>query len=101
MTKKEIIIKSYGKHWEKVKDAVDDNGWCMGFYDIRDIDKKSNWMSNNPTYAHLWQPRALKGIETNSKWNDRIDITKAEFRDDANPIDPTCLCFTCKNQRAN
>lgn len=68
MTKQSIIQKAYGKYWEIVKGAVDDNGWCLGFYDIRDIDKKSNWMSNNPAYAHLWQPRSLKGIETNNGW---------------------------------
>lgn len=49
---------------------------------------------NGTLYVH---PEILKGQKTNSKWNDRIDITKAEFRDDAGPIDPLCTCFTCKN----
>lgn len=49
---------------------------------------------NGTLYVH---PEILKEIKTNSKWNDRIDITKAEFRDDTSPIDPECECFTCKN----
>src|SRR3989338_1473111 len=28
---------------------------------------------------------------------DGIDISKAEFFDDAGPVDPFCECFTCKN----
>lgn len=47
---------------------------------------------NGTLYVH---PQILKGKNTNSKWNDRIDITKAEFRDDTGPIDPDCTCFTC------
>ena len=27
----------------------------------------------------------------------RIDITNAAYRDDADPVDPQCDCFTCKN----
>ncbi len=49
---------------------------------------------NGTLYVH---PQILKGTKTNSKWNDRIDITKAEFFDDTGPIDPMCECFTCKN----
>jgi queuine tRNA-ribosyltransferase len=49
---------------------------------------------NGTLYVH---PEILKNTKTNSKWNDRIDITKAEFRDDTGPIDPHCECFTCKN----
>src|SRR3989338_6802537 len=49
---------------------------------------------NGTLYVH---PEILKNKKTNSKWNDRIDISKAEFFDDAGPVDPFCECFTCKN----
>lgn len=49
---------------------------------------------NGTLYVH---PEILKERQSNSKWNDRIDITKAEFRDDLSPIDKECQCFTCKN----
>ncbi len=49
---------------------------------------------NGTLYVH---PKILQGKNTNSKWNDRIDITKVEFRTDTGPIDPGCACFTCKN----
>lgn len=38
MTKQEAIQKAYGEHWEKVKEFVDENGFCherknIGFYE--------------------------------------------------------------------
>ncbi len=27
----------------------------------------------------------------------RVNIRRAEFREDMNPIDPTCRCYTCQN----
>jgi len=47
---------------------------------------------NGTLYVH---PQILKGTKSESKWNDRIDITKTEFRNDTRPIDPDCQCFTC------
>ncbi len=49
---------------------------------------------NGTLYVH---PQTLKKNTNNSKWNDRISITNAEFKNDPRPIDPQCQCFTCKN----
>ncbi len=65
-----------------------------GGVDMFDCVAPTRIARNGTLYVH---PRILKGKKTESKWNDRIDITKAEFRTDMGPIDPDCQCFTCTN----
>ncbi|MDV3636742.1 hypothetical protein CMU84_16450 [Elizabethkingia anophelis] len=63
-TPKEKAIKAaYGEYWDKVKDYVDEDGWCNAFFGIaaRDFD-------DTESKREAWRPKSLSGIETNNSW---------------------------------
>ena len=65
MTKQEIIKQSYGEHWDKVSEHVDENGWC---------DRKGSQF--NPSlekfelsiHGTSVRPKSLEGLEDNNGW---------------------------------
>lgn len=65
MTKHEKIIEAYGEHWEKVKNFVDDDGWCNSFWDICEINKG---YTKPKSFGTKWRPKSLQGIENNNGW---------------------------------
>ncbi len=80
MTAKEQKIKeAYGKHWENIKDFVDENGWIDNTYqghykpskginyktlNIEDCDVETKANTNN----YYWRHKSLQGIENNNGW---------------------------------
>jgi hypothetical protein len=86
MKKQDKIIAAYGKHWEAVKDFVDENGCCCAIdYSITGVETKNHpslnemgifqkdsfadtWY-NSKQYKHFWRPQSLEGIEENNGWN--------------------------------
>ena len=78
--KQKAIEKSYGEHWEAVKDYVDENGWCVsrkniGFEKI----KESIQIHTDASNPYYWRPKSLQGIETNNGW---IKIESEDIYDD-------------------
>ncbi|MCT4252089.1 hypothetical protein HZP37_13420 [Elizabethkingia anophelis] len=71
MTKQQAIKAAYGEFWDKVKDYVDEYGWCNAFFGIaaRDFD-------DTESKREVWRPKSLSGIETNNSW------TRIESEDD-------------------
>ncbi|MDV3768125.1 hypothetical protein CMU26_01025 [Elizabethkingia anophelis] len=61
--KQQAIKAAYGEHWDKVKDYVDEDGWCNAFFGIaaRDFD-------DTESKREVWRPKSLSGIETNNSW---------------------------------
>ncbi|AQX52523.1 hypothetical protein CMT42_15465 [Elizabethkingia anophelis] len=61
--KQQAIKAAYGEHWERVKDYVDEDGWCNAFFGIaaRDFD-------DTESKREVWRPKSLSGIETNQGW---------------------------------
>lgn len=76
MTKTETIKAAYGPHWDKVKDHVDEDGWC--FNNSLRPDAKDAYFSyvTNYKYCDKWRPKSLSGIEDNNGW------TKIESEED-------------------
>ena len=69
MTKQEKIQKSYGKHWETVKDYVNEDGWCMRRKGISfDEISKSMKIEMKAINSYNWRPIGLYGIEENNGW---------------------------------
>jgi hypothetical protein len=67
MTKQEAIQKAYGKHWEIMKDNIDDNGYyswtdTKSFFSIDNLD-----FTTSKDGLKLI-PKSLQGIENNNGW---------------------------------
>lgn len=77
-TKGQVIEESYGKHWEKVKDHVDENGWVFsssfsedakrsvsyeGMFIRSDLEVRTYGLY---TAQIVWRPKALYGLEINN-----------------------------------
>ncbi|MCT4034882.1 hypothetical protein HZQ14_15775 [Elizabethkingia anophelis] len=61
--KQQAIKSAYGEHWEKMKDYIDQDGWCNAFFGIaaRDFD-------DTESKREVWRPKSLSGIENNNGW---------------------------------
>ncbi|OPC51499.1 hypothetical protein BAY06_03995 [Elizabethkingia anophelis] len=89
-TPKEQAIKAaYGEHWGKVKDYVNENGWCdfkAVFGDIGngkglegiELETVDNY---DPKYCYWKRPKSLSGIENNNGWT-RIESEEDLPKDD-------------------
>ncbi|MDV3749756.1 hypothetical protein CMU21_18155 [Elizabethkingia anophelis] len=62
--KHEAIKAAYGEHWEKVKDYVDENGWCNAFFSLAG----SHFFKTFTMYKNKWRPKSLTGLEDNRGW---------------------------------
>jgi len=62
--KNKAIQEAYGKHWENVKNYVDENGWCYLFPTIKGELDFENTGRDNVCY----RPKSLQGIENNNGW---------------------------------
>lgn len=77
MTKQDVIKAAYGKHWSKVKDHINEDGfvkfgngrhkmniggvdWDIVGYDKVSVMKTRVWW--------LWRPKTLDGLEDNNGW---------------------------------
>jgi hypothetical protein len=79
MTKEEIIKNAYVQYWDKVKNNVDENGWCDGSYNLTYLDLELNMDDCeflNFDSSDIWRPISLKGIDDNNGW------IKIESKDD-------------------
>lgn len=65
MDRQKAIERAYGKHWETVRNDVDEYGWCIGFVEIRDNDF---YFENQIGGNCVWRPNTLIGIENNNRW---------------------------------
>ncbi|HFK5582127.1 TPA: hypothetical protein ACG0AV_002055 [Elizabethkingia anophelis] len=78
-SKHEAIKAAYGEHWEKVKDYVDENGWCTHpdknemFPETDDLDSGYVSLLEN---TDKWMPTPLDRIIDNNGW------TRIESEDD-------------------
>lgn len=78
--KQKAIEEAYGEYWEKVKDFVDENGWCnvRKKVNFSDISEKLHWETKTGN-QYYWRPKSLQGIEDNNKWisiNSEDDLPK-------------------------
>lgn len=69
MTKQELIKQAYGEYWDKVKDFVNENGWCdVSMYSmIKNIKPEFSEIENEIGQFDM-RPISLKGIENNNGW---------------------------------
>lgn len=64
MTKEEIIAKAYGIDYNKLKEYINNNGWCRSFPSTQNqIDYINTGLQNV-----AWRPKSLQGIENNNGW---------------------------------
>jgi hypothetical protein len=64
MTKEEIIAKAYGINYNKLKEYINNDGWCRSFPSTQNqIDYINTGLQNV-----AWRPKSLQGIETNNGW---------------------------------
>lgn len=78
--KKLAIQKAYGEHYEKLKDFINENGWCdfkAAFGDFGnskgigiELDVCNNY---DPKYCYYKRPVSLTGIDDNNGWIKIID----------------------------
>ena len=72
MTKSEAIKAAYGEFWEKVKDYVDENGWCTHPDKNEMFPEIDNLLDSG--YVSLWEntdkwmPTSLNIIIDNNGW---------------------------------
>lgn len=91
MTKQEVIKQAYGEYWDKVKDFVNENGWCdVSMYSmIKNIKPEFSEIENEIGQFDI-RPISLKGIENNNGW------IKIESENDL-PKDDYTLCHYIVN----
>lgn len=70
MKKQDKIIQAWGSHWEKVKEFVDDNGFCHKRKKIMFDEIKSDiaLVMDHPNYVYPFRPKSIVGIENNNDW---------------------------------
>ena len=91
MTKEVVIQKAYGKHWETVKDIIDENGWCSKRKKINfEVMKKDFDIAYDNYDSYTFRPKSLNGLENNNGW---FKIEDKAQRNTANTID---IVFTDK-----
>jgi hypothetical protein len=79
MTKEQIIQEAYGDYWEKLKEFVDENGFCHERKKI-DFDKIFSEIDVDLT-GYEWRPKSLRGIEDNNGWikiEDKSNLPKED-----------------------
>lgn len=89
-TKLEAIKKAYGKHWENLKECIDENGWLLyrksrpitlvSYFDVNDIEFD----------GFCSRPKSLNGIEKNNGW------IKIEDKDNVTGINSIDIVYTDK-----
>lgn len=70
-TKKEVIRKAYGEHWDKLKDYIDENGWLtVNSYRHNGIDAmyRDTHDFKGGLEPYYIRPKSLQGIENNNGW---------------------------------
>lgn len=83
MTKQEKIKEAYGEFYDKVKNNIDDQGWCTMINESNefvsptclDLGMSREYYDNNieggyfsDSNTHKWRPKSLHGIENNNGW---------------------------------
>ncbi|KAA5532782.1 hypothetical protein [Paenimyroides baculatum] len=91
MTKQDKIKEAYGEYYDKVKNNIDDSGWCTMINKDNvfvsptclDLGMTREYYDNNieggyfsDSNTHKWRPKSLIGIENNNGW------VKIESEDD-------------------
>lgn len=62
-SKQKAIQAAYGDAWEKVKEHVDNDGWCCGIHPIKaGCSEDYDWSQG------CWRPKGLSGIDSNNGW---------------------------------
>ena len=85
--KQEAIKNAYGEYWEKVKDFVDENGWCdVSVYStIKHLDAEFAEIENENGQFDM-RPKSLAGIDNNVGWirikEDGSNLPDIDSKDD-------------------